>query len=61
MSTLNATATCRTCHQPITFTSDSRDGRVRPHTGWSDDSPSNPLVCFSAASLTHSPVTQEQS
>lgn len=53
--TLGDVATCRTCHKSIEFAMTSEQGGL-PRMLWTDGHRSSPTVCFSAASLRHSPA-----
>lgn len=48
-------ATCRTCGVAIAHETRTEPG-FKPRTGWYDTGRVDPLVCYSAASLTHSPA-----
>jgi hypothetical protein len=50
----NHAGICRYCQRPITFETRTAPG-FNPRTGWYDDLPSDPLVCFKAANLGHFP------
>ena len=55
-ATADRTAPCRTCGMSITHETRTDPG-FQARTGWYDDGRVDPLVCYSAASLVHSPVT----
>lgn len=48
------TGVCRTCRQPITFTTLHTPG-FQPRTGWSDGAQRDALVCFRARDYAHVP------
>lgn len=54
LDSIGATATCRTCRRPITFETVDVPGYLL-RTGWSDRSPRDGLVCFSAIHYRHVP------
>jgi hypothetical protein len=50
---------CRTCLRPLTWETRTEPGYL-PRTGFYDDARSDPLICFSAISYRHEPLTNRE-
>jgi len=51
---------CRTCLHPITWETRAVPG-LTERTGWYDDTRSDQIICFSAVSYRHEPLTDHSS
>lgn len=50
---------CRTCLRPLTWETRTEPS-FRPRTGWYDDAPSDPLICFKAVGYRHEPLADRE-